>query len=100
MTDPAPPGTGTEDGERAYLARVRAEIDDEVRRRRASGDLPPQMESELEQLFLRHAPVGSTRQELHEVLRLVDASAFIDPVVPVESSRPGWWPWRTCSPGG
>ena len=81
--------TGDEEADRSYLARVRAEIDDEVRRRRASGDLPPQMESELEQLFLQHAPLGSTRQELHEVLRLVDAAAFIDPVVPVASSRPG-----------
>jgi SAM-dependent methyltransferase len=75
--------------DRAYLSRVRAEIDDEVRHRRASGDLPAQLETELEQLFLQHAPLGSTRQELHEVLRLVDAAAFIDPVVPVESSRPG-----------
>jgi protein-L-isoaspartate O-methyltransferase len=80
--------TGVDDADRAYLARVRGEIDEEVRRRRASGDLPPQLESELEQLFLKHAPLGSTRQELHEVLRLVDRAAFIDPVVPVESSRP------------
>jgi len=78
-----------DDADRTYLARVRAEIDEEVRRRRSSGDLPPQLESELEQLFLKHAPLGSTRQELHEVLRLVDAAAFIDPVVPVESSRAG-----------
>jgi hypothetical protein len=81
--------TSVEDADRAYLTRVRAEIDEEVRRRRASGDIPPQLESELEQLFLQHAPLGSTRQELEEVLRLVDAAAFIDPVVPVESSRPG-----------
>ncbi|HEY5251144.1 MAG TPA: hypothetical protein VIJ09_05765 [Acidimicrobiales bacterium] len=78
-----------ESNDRAYLVRVRAEIDEEVRRRRASGDLPPQVESELEQLFLKHAPLGSTRQELQDVLRMVDAAAFIDPVVPVESSRPG-----------
>ncbi|HVC69680.1 MAG TPA: class I SAM-dependent methyltransferase [Acidimicrobiales bacterium] len=88
-----PDGAGSpaevDDGDRMYLARVRAEIDEEVRRRRAAGDLAGQTESELEELFLRHAPLGSTRQELHEVLRLVDASAFIDPVVPVESSRPG-----------
>jgi hypothetical protein len=81
--------TSVEDADRAYLTRVRAEIDDEVRRRRASGDLPPQLESELEQLFAQHSPLGSTRQELQEVLRLVDGAAFIDPVVPVESSRPG-----------
>jgi hypothetical protein len=78
-----------EQADQAYLRRVRAEIDEEVRRRRDSGDIPPQLETELEELFLKHAPLGSTRQELHEVLRLVDAAAFIDPVVPVESSRPG-----------
>jgi hypothetical protein len=81
--------TGVDDSDRAYLLQVRAEIDDEVRRRRASGDLPPQLEGELEQLFLQHAPHGSTRQELQEVLRLVDGASFIDPVVPVASSRPG-----------
>ena len=78
-----------DEADRAYLRRVRAEIDEEVRRRRASGDLPPQLETELEELFLKHAPLGSTRQELHEVLRRVDAAAFIDPVVPVESNRAG-----------
>ena len=90
MNDRAPAAVDASsvDSDRAYLARVRAEIDEEVRRRRASGDLPPQLESELEQLFLKHAPLGTTRQELHDVLRLVDRAAFIDPVVPVESSRP------------
>jgi hypothetical protein len=80
---------GAGEADRDYLTRVRAEIDEEVKRRRATGDLPPQLEGELEQLFLRHAPLGDTRQELRDVLRLVDAAAFIDPVVPVESSRPG-----------
>jgi SAM-dependent methyltransferase len=82
-------GVPTVDADRDYLRRVRAEIDEEVRRRRASGDLPPQLEIELDELFLRHAPLGSTRQELHEVVRLVDAAAFIDPVVPVESNHSG-----------
>ncbi len=86
---PGTAATGVDEDDRAYLTRVRAEIDEEVKRRRAGGDLPPQLESELEALFLEHAPLGSTRQELHEVLRLVDGAAFIDPVVPVESSRPG-----------
>ena len=81
--------TTVDEADRAYPTRVRAEIDEEVRRRRASGDLPPQVESELEQLFAQHSPLGSTRQELQDVLRLVDGAAFIDPVVPVESSRPG-----------
>ena len=34
--------------DRAYLAQVMLEIDDEVRRRRASGDLPARIERELD----------------------------------------------------
>jgi hypothetical protein len=78
-----------EDAARAYLDEVRREIDDEVRRRRVSGDLPPNIERELDQLFLAHSPLGGRGAALRDMLRLVDASVFIDPVVPVESRRPG-----------
>ena len=81
--------TPTSDAARAYLDEVRREIDDEVRRRRASGDLPPNIERELDQLFLAHSPLGGRGAALRDMLRLVDASVFIDPVVPVESRRPG-----------
>jgi hypothetical protein len=74
---------------RRYLDEVRREIDDEVRRRRASGDLPLDVERELDQLFLAHSPLGGRGAALRDMLRLVDASVFIDPVVPVESRRPG-----------
>jgi SAM-dependent methyltransferase len=74
---------------RRYLDEVRREIDDEVRRRRASGDLPPNIERELDQLFLAHSPLGGRSAALRDMLRLVDASVFIDPVVPVASRRPG-----------
>ena len=72
---------------RAYLAQVMAEIDEEVRRRRASGDLPPRLERELDELFLEHSPVAGRGGGLDEALRMVDAAAFIDPVVPVASER-------------
>ncbi len=85
-------GAGAPDDDvaaRAYLDEVRREIDDEVRRRRSSGDLPVAVERELDQLFLAHSPLGGRGAALRDMLRLVDASVFIDPVVPVASRRPG-----------
>lgn len=72
----------------AYIETVMAEIDQEVRARRNSGDLPARVERELDELFLEFSPVsGGT--EASEPLRMVDASAFINPVVPVESAKSG-----------
>jgi hypothetical protein len=79
----------TDGAAQEYLDQVRREIDDEVRRRRASGDLPVNVERQLDQLFLAHSPLGGRGAALRDMLRLVDASVFIDPVVPVESRRPG-----------
>jgi hypothetical protein len=71
----------------AYVAQVMAEIAEEVRLRRASGDLPPKLERELDELFLAHSPVAGRGGDLSEALRMVDAATFIDPVVPVESEK-------------
>jgi hypothetical protein len=71
----------------AYIQQVMAEIAEEVRQRRASGDLPPKLERELDELFLAHSPIGVRGGDLGEALRQVDAATFIDPVVPVESER-------------
>ena len=71
----------------AYIQQVMAEIAEEVRLRRASGDLPPKLERELDELFLAHSPIGVRGGDLGEALRQVDAATFIDPVVPVESER-------------
>jgi hypothetical protein len=71
----------------AYVAQVMAEIDEEVRLRRSSGDLPPKLERELDELFLAHSPVAGRGGDLTEALRMVDAATFVDPVVPVESER-------------
>jgi len=96
--DPAAPDTGPsddaagpsdDDTARRYLDEVQRDIDDEVRRRRASGDLPLDVERDLDQQFLRHSPLGGRGAALRDMLRLVDASVFIDPVVPVDSRRPG-----------
>jgi hypothetical protein len=71
----------------AYVARVMAEIEEEVRLRRSSGDLPPKLERELDELFLAHSPVAGRGGDLTEALRMVDAATFVDPVVPVASER-------------
>jgi hypothetical protein len=86
-----PEGTTIHDApiDRAYLDRVMGEIDAEVRRRRRNGDLPLRVERELDQLFLRHAPLAGRDGGLDEPLRLVDAATFVDPVVPVASNKSG-----------
>lgn len=71
----------------AYIQQVMAEIAEEVRLRHATGDLPPRLERELDELFLAHSPIGVRGGDLSEALRQVDAATFIDPVVPVESER-------------
>ncbi len=100
--EPKPPGTpdapaatvaATADGVDAasrtqYLAEVMAEIDAEVRRKRASGDLPAGLERELDELFLEFSPVGlHGRAQLRETLTLVDGSAYVDVAVPTESNK-------------
>ena len=81
--------SGDEDSE--YLRRVVGEIDEEVERRRDAGELTPRAERELDDLFAAVAPTGGPNGEdgASEALRLVDASAFINPVVPVASDRSG-----------
>lgn len=75
-------------GRAQYLTEVMAEIDAEVRRRRASGDLPAGLERELDELFLEFSPVGlQGRARLRETLALVDGSAYVDVAVPVESQK-------------
>src|SRR5580693_6768903 len=71
----------------AYVEQVMAEIAEEVRVRRASGDLPPKLERQLDELFLAHSPVAGRGGDLGDALRMVDAATFVDPVVPVDSQR-------------
>ncbi|MGO8871183.1 MAG: class I SAM-dependent methyltransferase [Acidimicrobiales bacterium] len=86
----SPPDAASPDAaERArYLDQVMSEIDAEVRRRRASGDLPATLERELDELFLEFSPVGlHGRARLRETLALVDGSAYVDLAVPVASEK-------------
>jgi hypothetical protein len=71
-----------------YLEQVMAEIDAEVRRRRASGDLPAGLERELDELFLEFSPVGlQGKARMRETLALVDGSAYVDTAVPTASQK-------------
>jgi len=72
----------------AYLAGVMVEIDAEVARRRASGELPPALERELDELFLEFSPLGARGSaRLRETLALVDGAAYVDTAVPVASQK-------------
>ena len=72
-----------------YLDEVMAEIDAEVRRRRASGDLPAGLERELDELFLEFSPGRACRAGPACARRssLVDGSAYVDIAVPTASNK-------------
>jgi len=72
-----------------YLAKVMAEIDEEVERRRSSGDMPQRLEHELDELFLRYSPMAGRDGSIEEALGVVESTSFIDPVVPVASAKSG-----------
>jgi hypothetical protein len=68
--------------------RLLAEIDEEVRRRRESGEIPADLERELDLVFARFAPVHALEADFEQVLTRAEQSSFIDTIAPVESSRP------------
>jgi SAM-dependent methyltransferase len=86
-SETATSGAAATQDPQVYIAQVMAEIEEEVRVRRTSGDLPPKLERELDELFLAHSPVAGRGGDLAEALRMVDAATFVDPVVPVDSNR-------------
>jgi hypothetical protein len=72
------------------VSRALTEIDEEVRRVRASGALPPGYEQGLDRDFEVLAPRGGVAEHaLRRSVALVEASSVIDPQVPVASRRPG-----------
>jgi hypothetical protein len=90
--EPSPPerARGGAEPAVALLDRVMAEIEQQVERQRLAGDMPARLAQELDALFARFAPVGSRRgEDLSAAVDMVDAVAFIDPMVPVESRIPG-----------
>ena len=70
------------------LGRVQAEINEEVKRRRASGDFPPGLERELDAVFARYAPAGAS-DDFDEVIGQAETQSFIHADVPTLSNVPG-----------
>lgn len=71
------------------LRRVLVEVDEEVARRRASGEIPPSLEHDLDATFARFAPAASTGSDAASVLAAAERTAFVDVDVPTESGLPG-----------
>jgi hypothetical protein len=69
------------------VSQVMAEVDDDVRRRRASGELPSARERELDDLFVAHSPASNQGANLRQALERVDRAMYVDPVVPVDSNH-------------
>jgi hypothetical protein len=70
-------------------AALLREIDAEVQRRRAAGDLTPEFERELDLAFADHAPPAALGGDLDSMLDQFEQAAFIDVDAPVDSARPG-----------
>src|SRR3954469_5480864 len=68
--------------------RLVAEIEEEVRRKRASGELPADFERELDDAFARYAPVGALDLDFDQVVDKIAESTVIDTLAPLDSSRP------------
>lgn len=69
-------------------ARLLAEIDEEVRRRRESGELPADFERELDLVFARFAPVHAVGDDFAQVLERTEQSTYVDVLAPVASRTP------------
>lgn len=74
--------------ERLDHDKLLAEINEEVQRRRESGDIPADLERELDLVFARFAPVDALEADFEQVLTRAEQATFIDTIAPVESSRP------------
>lgn len=72
------------------LTRVVREIEEEVRRKRATGELPAALEQQLDLDFARYAPAGAAGTDLEHVLARVEQRSHIDVNPPLTSSKPGF----------
>jgi hypothetical protein len=66
-----------------------AEIDEEVQRKRASGELPADFERQLDLAFAELAPESAVEGDFAAIMDRLEASATVDTDASVESSRPG-----------
>src|SRR5204863_8540593 len=68
--------------------RLVAGIAEEVRQRRASGELPADFERGLDNVFARYAPVGALDLDFDHVLEKIEENSVLDTAAPLGSSRP------------
>lgn len=80
--------TGATDATQIDHDRLRAEIDAEVRRRRASGDLPADFERELDVVFARFAPVHAIGDDFGLVLERAEQATSLDVLAPTAAPQP------------
>jgi hypothetical protein len=71
------------------MHRLLIEIDEEVRAKRASGEIPSELERELDMVFARFAPAGAVEGDFDQLLERAESQAFFDLIAPNESVRPG-----------
>jgi Methionine biosynthesis protein MetW len=77
----------TTTGDPVDMQRLTAEINAEVRRRRAAGDFPPGLERELDAMFARYAP-ATTGGDFDEVVEAAERTSFVHADVPTASNQP------------
>lgn len=69
------------------LRQLAAEIEAEVRARRAAGEYPPGMERELDKLFARFAP-PEVSTDFGAALEKAEDLVLIEPIIPTASQKP------------
>jgi hypothetical protein len=69
--------------------KLAAEIEAEVRARRAAGEYPPGFERELDNLFARFAP-PEVSTDFESALERSEDLVIVDPVIPVLSNNPAF----------
>ena len=70
------------------LGKVQAEINEEVKRRRAAGDFPPGLERELDAMFARYVPAGAG-ENFDDVMVHAESQSFVHADVPTTATAPG-----------
>ena len=71
-----------------YFESVVNEIEAEAQRRSASGDYPRALLRSLDEEFRRWIPDASLENGVEDTIRGVEAAAYVDPAVPVDSRSP------------
>ena len=71
-----------------YFESVVREIEAEAQRRSASGDYPRALLRSLDEEFRRWIPDASLENGVEDTIRGVEAAAYVDPAVPVDSRSP------------